>query len=156
MQYKFQQDIADILSGQVVVGVWIRKAVERHIRDLESANKRGLYFDAEAGQYVQDFIEEFCIPPNQDSPMELMPWQRVILGITYGWKRSGDGTRRFRRTYLEVAKKQGKTALAAALSLFHLIADGEQSARVFISATTQKQAGICFKEAAAMRSRHPT
>ncbi|MGA9135759.1 MAG: terminase TerL endonuclease subunit, partial [Candidatus Sulfotelmatobacter sp.] len=73
---------------------------------------------------------------------------------TYGWKRA-DGTRRFRRAYLEIAKKNGKTALAAALSIVHLIADGELSARVFIAATTHKQAGICFKEAAAMRGRNP-
>jgi phage terminase large subunit-like protein len=86
--------------------------------------------------------------------MKLMPWERVILGITYGWKRA-DGYRRFSRSYVEISKKQGKTGLVAAIALFHLIADGELSPRVFISATTRKQASICFKEAAAMRLRHP-
>jgi phage terminase large subunit-like protein len=148
-----EEYIDDVLEGRVAAGPWIVKAFQRHRKDLETAKIRGLYFDPEAGDFVIDFCEAFCNPPNQDIPMVLMPWQHAILYITYGWKRA-DGTRRFRRTYLEIAKKNGKTALAAALSLYHLIADGELSPRVFISATTHKQAGICFKEAAAMRGRN--
>ena len=152
--YQFEQDIADVLSGAIVVGPWILKAVQRHVRDLETGHERGFYFDAAAGQHVQDFIETFCTPPNQETPMVLMPWQRVVLGILYGWKRIGDGTRRFRRAYIEIGKKNGKTALVAALCLYHLIADGELSARCFVAATTKKQANICFKEAVAMRNRN--
>jgi phage terminase large subunit-like protein len=148
-----EQYIDDVLEQRIAAGPWIVKAFQRHRKDLEAAKSRGLYFDRAAGDFVIEFCERFCNPPNQDSPMVLMPWQHALLYVTYGWKRS-DGTRRFRRTYLEIAKKNGKTALAAALSLYHLIADGELSARVFISATTHKQAGICFKEAAAMRGRN--
>lgn len=146
--------IADVLSGRQVAGPWIVKLCQRHVNDLANAASRGLYFAPAAGQYVIDFIQEFCIPANQTSPMVLMPWQQAMLFILYGWKRA-DGTRRFRRVYCCVAKKNGKTALVAALCLYHMIADGEQSARVFVAATTRKQAGICFKEAVAMRNRHP-
>jgi len=152
--YQFEQDIADVLSGAMVVGPWIMKAVQRHIRDLETGHERGLYFDPAAGDYVAQFIEQFCTPPNQKQPMVLMPWERLILGILYGWKRIADGMRRFRRAYIEIAKKAGKTALVAALCLYHMIADGELSARCFVAATTKKQAAICFKEAIAMRNRN--
>jgi phage terminase large subunit-like protein len=145
--------IQDVLDGRIPAGQWIVKAFQRHKKDLINGKSRGLKFDPHAGDFVIDFCQTFCNPPNQDTPMVLMPWQHAILWITYGWKRA-DGTRRFRRTYLEIAKKNGKTALAAALSLYHLICDGEQSPRVFIAATTHKQAGICFKEAAAMRGRN--
>jgi phage terminase large subunit-like protein len=153
--FQFEQDIEDIASGKIIVGPWIRKAIERHKRDLEHAHERGFYFDPEEGQRVIDFIEMFCIPPESDDLMVCMWWQRVMLGITYGWRRIADHTRRFRRVYLEIAKKNGKTALAAALVPFHLIADGEQSARVFIAATTAKQADTCFKQAAALCARSP-
>jgi phage terminase large subunit-like protein len=43
-----------------------------------------------------------------------------------------------------VARKNGKTALVAALCLYHLIADGEANAQVILSATSAKQAKICF------------
>lgn len=146
--------ISKVQSGELLVGPFIKKAIDRHINDLERAHERGLYFDEAAGQYVCDFIETFCNPPNQDTPMKLMDWQKFCLGILYGWKRK-DGSRRFRRTYLEIGKKNGKTALVAALCLYHLIADGEQSARCFVAATGLKQASICFREAVAMRARNP-
>lgn len=147
-----EQYISDVANGKQIVGPWIRKAIDRHVSDLEHCSERGLYFDPDAGLRVAEFIETFCTPPNQTETMKLMPWQHAVLFISYGWKRT-DGTRRYRRLYLEVAKKNGKTALAAALSLYHLIADEELSARVFVSATTRKQSSICFKEAAAMRER---
>jgi phage terminase large subunit-like protein len=145
--------IADVVSGLQVAGPYIIKVCQRHIADLANGSERGLYFDPAAGLRVAEFIETFCTPPNQVETMALMPWQHAMLYITYGWMRA-DGKRRFRRTYLEVAKKNGKTALAAALALYHLVADGELSARVFVSATTRKQSAICFKEAAAMRERN--
>jgi phage terminase large subunit-like protein len=143
--------IAGVMDGSIVVGQWIKKAIQRHLRDLERTD---LYFDPEAANYVIDFVQTFCIPPNQTEPIKLYPAQQAWLAIVYGWKRL-DNYRRFRRTFWFVSKKNGKSGLSAALALFHLIADGEQSARVFTAATTQKQARIVFKEAVAMRERHP-
>lgn len=139
------------MDGSVVVGPWIKKAIQRHLKDLERTD---IYFDPAAANFVIDFVQTFCVPPNQDTPLKLYPAQQTWLAIVYGWKRA-DGTRRFRRTFWLVAKKNGKSGLSAALALFHLIADGEQSARVFTAATTQKQARIVFKEAAAMVGRNP-
>jgi phage terminase large subunit-like protein len=147
--------ITDVLSGAVTAGPWIIKACQRHRRDLESAKERGFYFNPAAGQFVIDFIQQFCIPPESEVPMVLTPWEHALLYVSYGWKRIADNTRRFRRIYLEIAKKNGKTALAAALVPVHLIADGERSARVFIAATTAKQADTCFKQAAALVARSP-
>lgn len=143
--------INGVLDGSVIVGGWIRKAVHRHIQDLK---REDIYFDPAAANYVIDFCQTFCIPSAQTEPIKLMPWQQTFLAILYGWKRL-DGTRRFRRAYLEIAKKNGKTGLAAALALYHLIADGEMSARVFVAATALKQARECFLEAVAMRDKHP-
>jgi phage terminase large subunit-like protein len=143
--------IAGVLDGSVVVGQWIRKAVLRHLKDLQRTD---IYFDVDAASYVIDFIESFCIPSAQTEPIKLMPWQQFVIAVSYGWKRL-DGTRRFRRVYLEIAKKNGKTGLAAPLSIYHTIADGEISARVFVAATALKQARECFHEAVAMRDKHP-
>jgi phage terminase large subunit-like protein len=146
-----QEYIDGVLDGSVVVGQSIRKAIQRHVNDLKRTDIR---FDPEAAQYVIDFCEAFCIPSASATPMVLMPWERAFIWILYGWKRL-DGTRRFRRAYLEIAKKNGKTGLAAALALYHLIADGELSGRVFVAATALKQARECFMEAVAMRDKNP-
>jgi phage terminase large subunit-like protein len=143
--------IQGVMDGSVVVGPWVKKAIQRHLRDLE---RDDIYFDPDAANYVIDFVQTFCIPPNQDGPIKLYPAQQVWLALVYGWK-NRDGYRRFRRTFWLVSKKNGKSALSAALCLYHLIADGELSARVFCAATTMKQARTVFKEAVAMRERHP-
>jgi phage terminase large subunit-like protein len=150
LHYSAEDYIAGVLDGSIVVGSWIKKAIARHIRDLE---RKDIHFDPAAGQYVIDFCEKFCIPSAQATPMVLMPWQKAFIYILYGWKRA-DGYRRFRRAYLEIAKKNGKTGLAAALALYHLIADGELTARVFVAATALKQAKECFMESVAMRDKH--
>ncbi len=145
-----QEYIDGVLDGTVTVGPWIRKAIQRHVDDLK---RDDIYFDPAAGQYVIDFCEEFCIPSAQTDPMQLMPWQKAMLWIAYGWKRP-DGTRRYRRVYCEVAKKNGKTGLCAALALYHLIADNELAGRIYCAATAMKQAREVFNEAVAMRDKH--
>jgi phage terminase large subunit-like protein len=144
--------IDDVLSGRIRAGQLIVKAFKRHKKDLIDGEKRGLHFDPDAGNYVIEFCETFCIPSAMTETMTLMPWQQAFIYILYGWKRA-DGTRRFRRAYLEIAKKNGKTGLAAALALYHLVADWEQTARVFVAATALKQARECFLEAVAMRDK---
>lgn len=145
--------ISGVMDGTNSVGPWIRKSIQRHLNDLENGADRGLYFDPAAANYVIDFCQTFCTPSNQTEPMVLYPAQQVWLAILYGWKKA-DGTRRFRRTLFLVSKKNGKSGISSALALYHLIADGEQSARVFCAATSLKQARTVFKEAVAMRNRN--
>ena len=72
----------------------------------------------------------------------------------FGWKRR-DGTRRFRRAYLEVAKKNGKSTLVSAILLFLLLGDGEGGPKVFINACNRDQATIVYNEAALMVESSP-
>jgi phage terminase large subunit-like protein len=77
-------------------------------------------------------------------PFVLSEWQSFIVANVVGfyWKQSG--LRRFTSSYIEVARKNGKTALAAALCLFFLIADGEDGAEVLLAANSKEQAKIAF------------
>ena len=52
-------------------------------------------------------------------PFDLQPWQQFVVGSVFGWKRS-DGLRRFRTAYVEVARKNGKSALLAGIALIAL------------------------------------
>jgi phage terminase large subunit-like protein len=61
--------------------------------------------------------------------------------IGFYWK---DGDRRFTSSYIEVSRKNGKTALAAALCMYFLIADGEDGAEVDLAANSKEQAKIAF------------
>jgi phage terminase large subunit-like protein len=88
------------------------------------------------------------------STIRLEPWQEWYLGVLFGWLRS-DGTRRFRTSYLEVARKNGKSTILAGVGLYLLVADGEPGAEVYTAATKMAQAQIIFLESQRMVSQSP-
>lgn len=144
-----------VMSGDILTGQLIRLTVERHRKDLK--RKRGIYFDEAEGLFICQFFEDWLTHfkgIHAGNPFILEPWQKFMLYLLNGWK-STDGRRRFQTLYLEVAKKNGKTPLAAGISLFSLLADNEPGAEVYYSATTRDQAKICFKYAAEMVKRSP-
>ncbi len=75
----------------------------------------------------------------------LQPWQIFIVANIVGWYHRGTTTRRFTYSYIEVARKNGKTFLSAALCLYFLIADGESGAEVDLAANCKEQAKIAFR-----------
>lgn len=79
----------------------------------------------------------------------LQPWQRRIVGDLFGWKRT-DGTRRYRKAYIEVPRKNGKSTIAAGIALYLLFADGEYGADVYSAAADREQAAIVFETAKQM------
>lgn len=80
---------------------------------------------------------------------KLLEWQRAFVGNLYGWLRP-DGTRRYRQAHLLVPRKAGKTELAAALALYHLLADDEPTPEVVGIARDREQAKLCFQRACRM------
>ena len=56
-------------------------------------------------------------------PFTLEPWQREYVRELMGWKQVGTNLRRYRQTYLEIPRKNGKTTLAAGLLLYMLLVD---------------------------------
>ena len=88
-------------------------------------------------------------------PFELLDWQWAeVVAPLFGWKRK-DGTRRFRRGYIEVPKKNGKSTLFAGLSLYMLACDNEPGAEIYSAAVDRDQASIVYNEAANMVESSP-
>lgn len=82
-------------------------------------------------------------------PFELIDWQEQIIRDLMGIVKP-DGYRQFTTAYVECPKKQGKSELAAAIALYLLCADGEQSAEVYSAAADRQQASIIFNVACSM------
>lgn len=88
-------------------------------------------------------------------PLELDLWQvAFVAGPVFGWRRP-DGTRVIRELYLEVARKNGKSTLCAAIALFLLCADREPGAEVYSLARDKDQARAVFGVAASMARASP-
>ena len=119
-------------------------------------------FDREAGQFVCDFVERL---PTTDTgrPFCLYDWQREALMEFYGTmdvpesgtEESAERLRRYWYLYLEIPKKNGKSELAAALALYHLFADGELNAEVYVCAADKDNASIVYNAAIFMATSAP-
>lgn len=89
-------------------------------------------------------------------PFVLAPWQAEdIVRPAFGWKRP-DGTRRYRRVIVWVARKNGKTELMAGVSHLCLVGDGLRGGQGFAIAKDRNQASIVFDKAARMVAMSPT
>lgn len=111
------------------------------------------WFDEAAASAAVEFFPRylrFTAGEWAGRPFTLEPWQADdIIRPLFGWKRP-DGTRRYRRCYVWVPRKNGKTELAAGVSLLALLGDGEVGGQVFSIAKDHDQAKLVFEKAAAM------
>ncbi len=90
------------------------------------------------------------------SPFVLEEWEEHdIVRPMFGWKRA-DGTRRYRRVFVWVARKNGKTELAAGIAILMLLGDAEPAGQVFSIASEKDQAALVFNKASNMAVRSAT
>lgn len=139
------------MKAHKVPSRWIRGPVD------ELAVSLGYWFDEEAGAAACEFIESFCCPSEgvgAGEPLKLLAWQRDFVMRLFGWVGT-DGLRRYRRAYLEIAKKNGKSMLLSAIVLFLLMGDGEPSPKIYLNAVDKEQAGIIFDESRKMVEASP-
>lgn len=104
---------------------------------------------------VVAFVESLEITAGKlaGQPFRLRPWQRSIIERVYAT--DADGNRPIRTAVLSFGRKNGKTALSAALALCHLAGpEAEQRGEVYSAANDRFQAGKLFNEMVAMIDRH--
>lgn len=146
-----------VLCGDIPSGEWVYKACARHVSDME--RECAYVFDEAKALKAIRFIE--LLPHTKGKwaakreRLRLEPWQRFAVGSLFGWVHKVSGLRRFREAYIEVARKNGKSQLAAGIGLYMLVADGEHGAEVYSGATTEKQAWEVFRPARLMAKNTP-
>lgn len=148
------QYAADVKSGKLKTGLRIKQAVERFYKLLETAEEKGYWLDEKKGFAVIRFFENFLKHTKGKSagtPFLLSPHQQFTLFNLFGWQTTneeGQTIRLIRNVYEKVAKKNGKTAQLAGLSLYTMAFDFEQGAEIYVGATKEEQAKLCFTQAA--------
>jgi phage terminase large subunit-like protein len=148
----------DVVEGRVVAGPHVRNACLRHLDDLVHGPGRGLAWDLDQARHIWAFFEgvlKLSEGQFEGRPFALHPSQAFKLGAINGWRRASDGTRRFRRAYIEEGKGNGKSPFAGGLGLYGLTADGEAGAQIYAAGAKKEQAGILFADAAKMVRKSP-
>ena len=136
--------VEDVLNGKIVVGELIKLACQRFKDDLQ---REDIYFNESIVDKAINFIGtlKHFMGKSSGKHFKLENWQQFIIANIVGWYWKDGNTRRFTSSYIEVSRKNGKTALAAALCLYYLIADGEDGAEVDLAANSKEQAKIAFE-----------
>jgi phage terminase large subunit-like protein len=124
----------------------------------QTQHPKGYWYDPEAAERVVTFIESLCRHSKGEWRGQLIvleAWQKdELLRPLFGWMRA-DGTRLFRIAYVEMARKNAKSTIAAAIGLYLLAGDQEGGAEVYSSATKRDQAKIVHDAAVAMVKASP-
>lgn len=132
---------ADVLSGKVVAGEHIRLACERFFSLME--DDRYEFRPECVDNVIRLFLHlKHFKGRHSGSPFTLEPWQAWIVASIYGFYNLSDGSRLTQTVYIEVARKNGKTALAAGIGLNALFNDGEDGAEVYFAANSKDQVKI--------------
>lgn len=148
-KHRAEQYAEDVRSGKIVACHWVRRAVERYYSDLDQALDKGWVFSRKHAERAINFIEHLRHVKGKwaGEYLKLEPWQCFIVWNIFGWLMAGTMTRRYTEAYVELARKNGKSTLAAGIALYLEFADKEMGAEVYSVATTRDQARICFRYA---------
>lgn len=139
-----EQYANDVLSGKILAGELIKLSAKRFLNDLK---RDDIYFDELEANRLINFAENHCLLWEdrwRGVPVQMKPWMCFVLQQVYGWFRKDSGSRRIRKTFVEVAKKNAKSTLVGIVANYHLFADQRiQTPSIYVGANNEDQAKIC-------------
>lgn len=107
------------------------------------------------GQSAVDFLNNLTHTGDFNGvPFALRPWQESIVRTLFGTLRP-DGRRQYRKAFLALPRKQGKTELAAAIILYLLLGTGRRGQQLYSASGDRDQAALTYRAAAEMIRNDP-
>lgn len=135
------------------------KEIEIYDEINEEYEKHRYIFDEKKANRPIEFIEKFCKHSKgrkfAGKPVKLELWQKAFISAIFGFVDEETGFRKYKKALLFIARKNGKSTLAAAIGLYMLTSDGEAGAECYSIATKKDQAKIVWEEAKRMIKKSP-
>ena len=141
----------DVVEGREIAGKNVILACKRHLEDLEKS-KLAPYiyeFDEDLALESIEFFESLRFTDGEiaGQEVELFGFQDFIIGSLFGWVSKETGYRRFRKSYVQLARKNAKSLLNSGLAIKLSAFDNYPNAQVYCTATKMKQARIVWEQA---------
>lgn len=139
----------DVVEGKIKTGTYVKLACERHLEDLESSKLAPFKyeFSVERALHIIEFAETLTIAEGEEEiPVKLEGFQDFILGSINGWITKGTGYRRFRASYIQLGRQNGKSFLNGILATYYSGFSGYKYGQIYCTATKSDQAKIVFNE----------
>lgn len=138
-----------VLNGEIIAGESVKMSCERHIRDLESS-KLAPYkyrFDLSEADAIIDFANDLTIQEGEEvTALTCYPFQNFILGSLMGWVTKDGHYRRFRSSYVQLGRQNGKSFINGILGTYLGNFSGYNYGKIFCVATKHDQAKIVWDE----------
>lgn len=161
-----------IESGEEVVSEKVKILYKKLSNDIENPKEIEIYdeineeyekhkyiFNEEKANRPIEFIETFCKHSKGKKwggkPVLLELWQKAFISSIFGFIDEETGYRKYKKVLLFIARKNGKSTLAAAIGLYMLMSDGETGAECYAIATKKDQAKLVWREAKRMIKKSP-
>ena len=143
-----------IQDGTETAGRWI---MDWYALVVSGLQEKRWFFDRKKAAKAIRFVENFC--RHHEGPLapkliRLELWQKAFLSVIFGIL-DDEGFRQFREIVLEIARKNGKTLIAAAIAAYMMYLDGEYGARIYFVAPKLDQARLCFNAFMQMIAKEP-
>lgn len=139
----------DVIEGREIAGEYVKLACQRHLNDLEKS-KLSVFkyeFDVEKALRIIEYAETLYIAEGEEKiQLQLYPFQAFILGSLNGWVEKGTGYRRFRTSYIQLGRQNGKSFINGILGTYYGNFDGYNYGQIYCTATKADQAKIVFNE----------
>ncbi|WP_129045015.1 terminase large subunit [Companilactobacillus metriopterae] len=143
-------------GGKEIVDTKIYSTYKHLVWKL-SHNEDGFFYSNFRGNHVLEFIENYCHHSKGSQggkTIELELWEKAMLASIFGFI-DEEEHRQYQRATLIIGKKNGKSLLGSAVSLYLQVADGEPGPEIYAVATKKDQSKIIWKEARSMVKKSP-
>lgn len=140
---KYLEYAVGVYSGKITACKYVKQATKRYLDYIDDPR---FEFREEEVEKVINFVSKLrhSTGSHNGKPFILLPYQVWIVASIFGFYYKGTSRRVVNYVYIELARKNGKSAFVAAILLYMLIASGENGAECELVANSAKQAGICF------------
>lgn len=139
--------VEEVLSGKITAGRKIQQACQRFKNDLErskSDDSFPYYYDEKMAHKACQFVQ--MLPLTNGGKFHLAKYQEWIVSELYGWRVRGTGERRYTQGMVSMARKSGKTYLAASLAAIGLMMENKpaKNRQVLFVSNALKQAKLGY------------
>ena len=152
----------DCISGKIISGkkhIW---ACMRFLQDVERSENADCFFywnEEEAQKIIKWFR---CLRHSKGilagKPIELTAWQQFHLCQLYGWRRKENGYKRFKKSFVEVARKNANSQEEAGVALYEISVQATKNGEVYeyyTAGVKRDQSKVVFDEAKLMLNNSP-
>jgi phage terminase large subunit-like protein len=148
-----------VLDNKIITCQTVKQACKRHIKDLKRQGTKNFpyVFKRERAERLFRFFSYLRHVEGDvaGQPIILVDFQEFIVGSLFGWVHVKTDKRRFKKAYIQVARKNTKSELSAGISIYMTGFDGEIGAQVYATATKKDQAKIVWNFAKKMIKASP-